>query len=323
LGVTLVAALIVASIALATTGCRAGGVEDKEPTPDTRDRSEIILDLSQQLDRVLRDAEARGIITDGERLTVLGHFANRARPAATLIGRLVEVAGDSITIRTFVSLDDNRYLSGDLYTFTIGPDTKVLRGPTPVSASSFMRDEIMTIHATTTGIAPNQVIVPDRLVGLGVLTPFAAASTPAPNRTPSRDQLILDITAKIDARLKDAEALGIITAAERAAAIAQATHNHSAPLLGRVTAVNENEVSFHTFVSIDQGRLQAGDPWTFRILAETVVRRGQETIQATELRLHEIILVEELRQAGVVPGNFRPTPGPAAREIVAFGVLAP
>jgi hypothetical protein len=131
---------------------------------------EIILDLSQQLDSVLRDAESRGIITDFDRTTVLGHFANRARPRRTLIGRLVEVSGDYLTIRTFVSLDDSKYLSGDVYTFTIGPNTVVLRGSTSTSPNSFMPDEIMTIYAIG-GITPNQLVVADRVVGNGVRAP--------------------------------------------------------------------------------------------------------------------------------------------------------
>jgi hypothetical protein len=168
--VTLLAALVVASVAFVTTGCRAGGIEDKEPTPDSRDRGEIIFDLTRQLDAVLRDAESRGIITEGDRMTVLGHFPNRASPLRTLIGRLVEASSGSLTIRSFVSLDDSKYLSGDVYAFTIGPNTVVLRGSTSTSPNSFMPDEIMTVYAIG-GITPNQVVVADRVVGNGVRAP--------------------------------------------------------------------------------------------------------------------------------------------------------
>jgi hypothetical protein len=150
----------------------SGGIPEPtlEPTPDTRGRVQINVDLIAQVDALLQDAVQRGIIADGDRQEVLSPLVNQVRPTHNLAGRFVEVSGDSITIRTFVSVDSSKYLSGDLYTFTIGPDTKVLRGSKPVSPGSFMRDEIMTVFAIG-GITPSQVVVADRIEGYGARAP--------------------------------------------------------------------------------------------------------------------------------------------------------
>jgi hypothetical protein len=118
--------LLVVMFTVASTyfSCGPGGTNRPATlTPEEFDAR--VADLKSRLEARLLEAEQKGLVNPGEKS--ISFPAWRQTEPPLLLGYITAICGDSLSIRTFVSADQQKYFTGDPWTFKFTPKTHVAR----------------------------------------------------------------------------------------------------------------------------------------------------------------------------------------------------
>jgi hypothetical protein len=82
-----------------------------------------VADLRSRLEARLLEAEQKGIVNPGAKSMTLPLWRLTGPPA--LLGYVTAISADALSIRTFVSADQQNYFAGDPWRFKFTPETRV------------------------------------------------------------------------------------------------------------------------------------------------------------------------------------------------------
>jgi hypothetical protein len=155
--------MIMVTVTSVCLSCGPGG-RDPSPTLTPQERELQVADLFSRLEARLLEAEQKGIVNPGEKGSTLALWRQTKPPA--LVGYITAISADSLSIRTFVSADEQDYFAGDPWTFKFTPETRVRRWLAVfISPQDLKKDEIVRV------ILVDGTMNLQAVVGLGVPWP--------------------------------------------------------------------------------------------------------------------------------------------------------
>jgi hypothetical protein len=114
--------VVMITLVSACFSCGPGGTDP--PSTLTPEEFEArVRDFRGRLEARLLEAEQKGIVNPGEKDIALPAWDNTQPPR--LLGYITAISADALSIRTFVSADQQNYFAGDPWTFKFTPETRV------------------------------------------------------------------------------------------------------------------------------------------------------------------------------------------------------